>query len=84
VNSRQVAIVLAGVVLFLAGAFIGLTPVSAPIRTGTPVNAAPFLDPSQAFAHSPGHVLVAAGLVLLGLATAVGGAYLVRESRARR
>ncbi len=75
---------LTGVVMFLAGAFIGLTPVSAPIRPGVPASAVPFLDPSQAFEYAPGHVLVAVGLILLGLATAVGGAYLVRERRAAR
>ena len=82
-NGRQLAIVMTGVVMFLAGAFIGLTPVGTPLQPGVPANAVPFLEPSLAFQSAPAHVLLAVGLVLLGLATAVLGAYLVRESRER-
>ena len=79
VNGRQLLIVLTGIGLFLAGAFVGLTPVSSPTTGNGPANAVPFLDPERAFQHDPAQVLVAVSLLLLGLAVSVAGPYLLPE-----
>lgn len=72
-----------GIGLFLAGAFVGLTPVSSPMTRNGPVNVVPFLDAGQAFQHDPGQVLVAVSLLVLGLAVSVAGPYLLPERSER-
>jgi hypothetical protein len=79
VNGRQVAVVLAGLAVFIAGVVVGLTPVRAPLPDNGPAAAVPFLEPADALQHGSGQVLMTLVLIVLGLLTAIGGAYLWRD-----
>jgi hypothetical protein len=81
VNGRQVALVLAGLAVFIAGVLVGLTPVRAPLPENGPAASAPFLEPVDALQHGPEQVLLTLMLIALGLLTAIGGAYLWRDRR---
>jgi hypothetical protein len=81
VNGRQVVVVLAGLVVFVAGVLVGLTPVRAPLPEDGPAAAVPFLEPADALQRGPEQVLLTLVLIVLGLLTALGGAYLWRDRR---
>lgn len=78
-NGRQLTFVLAGLAIFIAGAFLGLRPVR---RTsdGT-VLISPLIDPVGAMTASPGAVLTAVLVPALGLAVALVGCYVTRGRR---
>lgn len=78
-NGRQLTFVLAGLVIFIAGAFLALRPVT---RTsdGT-VLISPLIDPVGAMAARPGAVLTAVLVPALGLAVALVGCYVTRGRR---
>lgn len=79
-NGRQLTFVLAGLMIFIAGAFLGLRPVEG--RTGDgAAPASPLLDPAGALASRPESVLVAVLVPAFGLAVALVGCYLARERR---
>jgi hypothetical protein len=83
VNGWQVSSVLAGLGVFIVGAVVSLLPVGAPITEDGPATAIPALDPVAAFERAPDRVLLALGLILLGLAIAVAGAFVTRDHERR-
>lgn len=76
-NARQQAAVLLGLLIFAAGAVVGLRPVEGP--AGGPTAAFPLVDPVEAFALSPAQVSLAVLVLVLGVAVALIGCYAARD-----
>ena len=77
-NARQVVSVLAGLLIFAAGAFVGLRPVVGR-RDGDLAHALPLVDPVAALTLSPAQVVLAVLVLVLGLAVALVGCYAARD-----
>lgn len=80
-NGRQLFFFLAGLVIFLAGVYFGLRPVEAPLSPAGPDSARPLLDLMTAIERRPERVILAATLMVAGVATAIGGSYVSRDRR---
>lgn len=79
-NPRQLACVALGLLIFTAGAVLGLRPVEL-LRDGVVSVASPLLDPVEVLAVRPGPVLLALLVTLAGLAVALGGCWIARSRR---
>lgn len=77
-NRRQLTFVLAGLLIFLVGAFVGLTPVHVPDSDGVAV-VLPLAQPVEAVAVRPRSLLLALGVSVLGIAVALVGCYTARD-----
>lgn len=82
-NGRQVALVLLGMLVFLFGAYLGLTPVDGPLPVDGPASRLPFVDPYEAFAVRPERVLLAVGVTLAGVVVAVLGCLVFADDEPR-
>lgn len=80
VNRRQATLVLVGLLIFVVGAFLGLTPVRGLTDDGSGM-ALPLLEPVTAFSMQPGPVLLALLALVLGISIALGGCYATRQRR---
>ena len=78
-NARQALAVLLGLLIFAAGALVGLRPVEGP--GGGPTAALPLVDPVEAFSLSPAQVSLAVLVLVLGVAVALVGCYAARDRR---
>lgn len=74
-NRRQLSSVVAGMLIFLAGAYLWLRPVE--LLSGDTVTL-PLLDPLGALAAQPVAVLLAVLMTVLGVAVALVGCYATR------
>lgn len=79
-NRRQLALVLAGLLVFIAGGVIGLTPVGRP-DGDDPGMILPIAQPLEAVTARPGPLLLALSLSVLGVALALVGCYVMRDRR---
>lgn len=79
-NRRQLAFVLAGLLIFVAGAFVGFTPFEGP-QSGAPALVLPLAQPLEAVTVRPGPALLALALPVLGVAVALLGCYAARGRR---
>jgi hypothetical protein len=80
VNRRQMFFVIAGLLLFAAGAVIGLRPLEG-LTTPEQAMTLPLVHPVEAFTSRPEAALAAVLLPVVGLAVALVGCYSARERR---
>lgn len=79
-NPRQLTCVALGLLIFAAGAVLGLRPVEL-LRDGVVSVTSPLLDPLEVLAARPGPVLLPLVVALTGLAVALGGCWIARSRR---
>jgi hypothetical protein len=79
VDGRQLVAVLTGIVLFMAGAIVGLTPLRVPLGQEQAAVTVPLLDPGAAVDRQPDRLVLSGSLMLLGVAVAAAGWHTGRQ-----
>lgn len=79
-NNRQVALVLGGLAVLVAGLVLGLMPVSMPRSLDYPSELSPLLAPGDVLDERPGRLILSVILLWLGALVAIWGYEAARES----